>query len=337
LEFGFKGLADRFLPRKGNQLKEGLSFLKRIISEPLVKSNGFYPDYVAQEKENLRKDISGLKDDKIAYAHQRCIEVMCSDEPYRFYDCGKLEDIDSLTPQNLLERLQHIIKKNPIDIFIYGHFNPAKTEKMAQNVFSLKRELPVENVPATIVNKNVTDEKLFREDMAEGEQAKLLMGYRTYTSWADENVFPLMVFNGILGAYPHSKLFANVREKAGLAYYASSSLERTKGLMFIQSGILPDKFELAVKIIKEQVEQIQQGSFTDDEIGYTKKAMIDRLQSLRDTPSAFISYTLEQSINNRHDSLETIEKKINAVSNKDIIRISEKIKLDTIYFLSAKN
>jgi len=335
LEFGFRGLADRFLPKKGNHLKQGLIFLKRIISEPLVKNNGFYPEYVAQEKENLRKEISGLKDDKMEYARQRFIEVMCPDEPYRFYDCGRIEDIDSVTPQSLLKRLHYIIQKAPIDIFVYGHFSPAGIKKMVRNSFNIKRELPVQNVPATIVNKKVGEEKVFREEMADAQQAKLLMGYRTYTTWSDEDVFPLMVFNGVLGAYPHSKLFTNVREKAGLAYYASSALERTKGLMFIHSGILPDKFELAVKIIKEQVDQVRQGDFTDEEIANTKKAITDRLQSLRDSPGALVGFTLEHSINNRHDSLEVIEQKINSVAKEDIIRMAEKIKLDTIYFLSA--
>jgi len=46
-----------------------------------------------------------------------------------------------------------------------------------------------------------------------------------------------LVYNSILGGGLHSKLFQNVREKAGLAYYAFSRLEKFKGLMVVSCGI----------------------------------------------------------------------------------------------------
>ncbi len=334
LEFHFEGVADRFLPEKAHVLENGLAFLKRLLAEPLVKNKGLPADYVAQEKRNLRNEISGLKDNKIAYAHQRCVEEMCHSEPYRIYDEGRIEDIDCLNGEALLKRLQAVIYKYPIDIFIHGTFSPDKIEKSVRRIFSVKRDKTIAEVPATFVNKKVDKENIVREKAEDSEQAKLVMGFRTYTTWSDEDVFPMMIFNGVLGAFPHSKLFLNVREKAGLAYYASSSLERNKGLMFVQAGIGADKFEPAVNIIKEQVNEIKKGNVSDDEMSATIKSIDDRYKTIRDMPFSYIGYTLEQLINQRTDSLETLREKLRSVTKKDVIRMADKIKLDTVYFLA---
>lgn len=336
LELHFLGLGDRFLPKREHNLEKGLLFLKRLISETLVQNKGFLPDYVNQEKENLRKELNSFKDDKIAYARQRCIEVMCQDEPYHICEVGRLEDIDLLDPQSLLAHWQSIMKSSPLDIFIIGKFSPSKIEKALRETFSINRESPIKQLPLTIMDKVVDKERTFKEETTETEQAKLLLGYRTYTTWKDEDIFSLMVFNGILGAYPHSKLFINVREKAGLAYYVSSSLEKTKGLMFINAGISADKFEPAVKIIKEELELVKEGKISDIELASTIKSIEDRIRTIRDIPGAFIDFTLEQVINQRGESPETIQQKISSVTKEDIIRVARRVKLDTVYLLTGK-
>lgn len=62
-----------------------------------------------------------------------------------------------------------------------------------------------------------------------------------------------LLYNGILGGYPHSKLFVNVREKESLAYYASSRYDGHKGIATIQSGIEIPNYEKAVTIIKRDL------------------------------------------------------------------------------------
>src|SRR5690625_7611044 len=52
------------------------------------------------------------------------------------------------------------------------------------------------------------------------QQAKLHLGYRTNSTYQDDDYHALQVFNGVFGGFPSSKLFINVREKNSLAYYA---------------------------------------------------------------------------------------------------------------------
>ncbi|MCQ5003442.1 insulinase family protein, partial [Escherichia coli] len=67
--------------------------------------------------------------------------------------------------------------------------------------------------------------------------AKLNLAYHFPVFYRDENYYAALVMNGILGGTPYSKLFANVREKASLAYYASSQLRLFSSHLAIQTGI----------------------------------------------------------------------------------------------------
>jgi predicted Zn-dependent peptidase len=142
-----------------------------------------------------------------------------------------------------------------------------------------------------------------------------------------------MVYNGILGGGIHSKLFQNVREKASLAYYAFSRLDKFKGLMLISCGIESENKEKAYKIILEQIEAMNKGDISDYEITSTLKTMETGIKSLRDSQLQIVDFNFGQTITGTNETFESIIEKIKNVSKQDIINISNRIILDTVYFL----
>src|SRR3989339_545244 len=337
IELYFEFISRRFLPKNVDNTRYALNFLRQIIFNPLLPNGSFRPDYFSQEQAKLKDLIKSVYDDKGSYADERCIQEMCPDEPYRIYEYGELKRVDKLSPEEVLNHYRNTVLKSPIDIFVCGPSGVERIKRIVADIFKPRLRKPksfqAPVIPATIINKEVHKERLVQEK-EQIDQAKLVMGYRTYTSWKDENIFGLMMASGILGGFPHSKLFRYVREKAGLAYYASSMLEKSKGLMFIRAGINHDKFDDALKIIKEQVLAIQSGDITESEINDTRSGILNRLRAIEDSASSFIDYNLELSINNRHDSLKELKEQFMAVKKEDIVRAIQKLKLDTVYFLT---
>ena len=86
----------------------------------------------------------------------------------------------------------------------------------------------------------------------------------------------ILAFSKELGEYVDtmSRLFLNVREKLSLCYYASSTLEKMKGLILVSSGIEFDKFQQARDEILHQLEEIRQGNMEDWELEGTRRTMI---------------------------------------------------------------
>ena len=117
----------------------------------------------------------------------------------------------------------------------------------------------------------VEGERVFEESL-DVNQTVLVMGYCTNCTYLDDDYYALLVGNGVLGGFPHSKLFMNVRERASLAYSVGSSIEGSKGLLTIVAGISDDSREQAVEIINEQVNAIKGGRISPEELEQTKRA-----------------------------------------------------------------
>ncbi|MFH0889285.1 MAG: pitrilysin family protein [Planctomycetota bacterium] len=337
IELFFEFVSQRFLPRHIDNTRSALNFLKQIIFNPLLQDDAFRSDYFVQEQEKLKDIIKSVYDDKISYADERCIQEMCKDEPYRIYEYGEINKIDKISPEYVLNHYRNVVLKAPMDIFISGPRGINRVKRLVSDIFSpqVKRDarcaIRDTRIPHPV--SRIPKEQLIKEN-DEIDQSKLVLGCRTYTTWKDKEIFGLMMASGVLGGFPHSKLFRYVREKAGLAYYVNSALEKTKGLMFIRAGIDHNKFDDALKIIKEQLYAIQSGDITDEEINNTRSGITNRLKSIEDSASSFIDYDLELSINNRQDTLKELKEQFMAVKKEDITSAAQKIKVDTVYLLS---
>jgi len=159
------------------------------------------------------------------------------------------------------------------------------------------------------------------------------MGLRGYTTYADPVYPTMLMYNGILGGYPHSKLFTNVREKESLAYYASSRLDGHKGILTIQSGIELANYEKAVSIIREQLNAMAAGDINDTEMQQTKAMITSHLRQLQDSAFELISFDFNNILSGVERTVTSLIEDVEAVNKSHIQAVASKVKLDTIYFL----
>ncbi len=191
--------------------------------------------------------------------------------------------------------------------------------KPLRNGFLTKQNIEAKHVTETM---NIT-------------QSKLCLGFRTNIAPDSHDFQTMMVYNGILGGGIHSKLFQNVREKASLAYYSYSRLEKFKGLMVISSGIEFKNRDKALEIILKQLNEIKSGVISEQELEATVKTMETGIKSLRDSQMNIVDFYLSQSVSGTNDNFNDVIEKVNKVSLQDIVSIASNITLDTIYFLTA--
>ena len=95
-------------------------------------------------------------------------------------------------------------------------------------------------------------------------------------------------------------------------------------------------FEKAVEIIKQQIEDMKNGDFTEEEIENVKKGIISSIVSMDDEQDTLIIYFLGQELSNSEVTIDDYIKKIQNVTNDQIQNIAKKVKLNTIYFLKGK-
>ena len=128
-------------------------------------------------------------------------------------------------------------------------------------------------------------------------------------------------------------MFQNVREKAHLAYSARSTYIRPKNDIFIRCGIEIDNYEKALNIIKEQLEDMKSGNFSEDDINNAKKYIISAVNSVDEEQDTEITYYLGQELAASECTLEQYKENIENINKEEIQDLANRTQINTIYFL----
>ena len=272
--------------------------------------------------------------DKSLYAMHRCLSIMCAGERFGIYKLGDLQGLSPITAASLWRYYGDVISANRQN-FVVGIWNHRECLIPPQR-FSLFPAGPERRLCRKMEIFQPVKEVKFQEEQLPVSQAKLILGYRTNIPLGDELFYPLMVYNGILGGFPHSKLFMNVRERASLAYYVYSQLERHKGIMVIAAGIEGANYEKARGIIEQQIDDMVHGRISPLEMENTKRGLVNQLRTQEDSPFQKINFFLDRSIGGQKESTGEMIEKIEAVSVEQVREAAAKIELDTVYLLQGR-
>ncbi|MEA4882531.1 MAG: pitrilysin family protein [Clostridia bacterium] len=336
--FGLEVANGKYLPAGEDLMPEAMVTLRELIFDPALEGGVLRSDYVEQEKENLRRLIESILDEKQAYAFKRCVEEMCRGERYAIPKLGKVEDIAAITPERLFVQHQQVISESPMDIFVVGDVDRAEVLDLMARVFDMNRDpKPVRFAresakPGAGADERARDPRRIVEAM-DVSQGHLVMGYRIGSTYSDSD-FPAMVFaNGVFGAYTHSKLFQNVRERASLAYFADSSLDQTMGYLWVNAGIDFDALDRAVEIVGEQLSDMQSGVINEKEMENTRRGILRDIQMMRDSSSAMVDFAIMGDVNGVSITPAQLSQAIEAIALQDVVSAAQTIRLDTTYFL----
>lgn len=362
LKFFIETINNEYSDSKENLAQEAFNLITDIVFNPLVENDGFNINYVKQEKDNLAKIINSKKDDKANYAYQRCIEEMFKNNPYGIYKYGSLQDLEKINEKNLYGYYLNIIQNSQIFIYINGkNANSINVDENINNNFKIafnnnsneyneNDDLQEKNENAEIEdNKNteIKDNKNIEivdnrntklealqpinivKEKLDVTQGKLIIGLNA----PSENKYAVTMYNTILGGGANSKLFQNVREKESLAYYASSRYIRRKNAIIIRTGIELANYDKAVKVIKEQLEEMKKGNISDYELASAKTLILASLKLIPESQEDIIAFDFDQDVFNENLTFEQYYKKIENITLKEIIDVANQVRINTIYYL----
>lgn len=334
MKFYLESINNEFLPSQENLSKECLDILIDIVFNPYVENGSFKEEYINGEKENLKQIIEGKIDNKAKYASDRCIEEMYKDKPYGLYKYGYIEDLKNINAKDLYEYYLQLIKNAKIDIFVSGDLdneilNSIKENEIIKNLNERDHKYNVNK--ENEVKERVNEPKIIKESM-QVTQGKLILGLDILEN-KKESKYATSVYNIILGGSANSKMFQNVREKASLAYTAGSIYLRQKDNVFIKCGIDIPNYDKALEIIKQQLEQMKNGDFSEDDINNAKLLISSTIGSIPETQDAELTYYFSQELSDEFISIEDYINRINSVTKEQILNIANNVQINTIYFL----
>lgn len=314
--------------------------LFEILAEPKLDNNRFPDAHVDRELTLHQKRIESLYDDKIAYAMERCVEEMGRGEMFGLPRLGYLDDLPGLSSEALRRTHEQLLQQAEVHVYIVGNFeSPEATAEVIlsalQSNFGSQESLRHQIGKLEAVSYRGGAVRTVEENQ-DVNQGKLNLGFRTNTAYSHLKYPALLVANGILGGFPHSKLFVNVREKASLAYYASSRLESLTGVVTVQTGIDSKNYEKALEIILQQVETLKQGVVSQEELEFTKSGLRNQYLQAQDQAMSMMDVHFSGVLAGSERTINDLLEQLSSVNIDDVVEMAQALRQDTVYFLGNK-
>lgn len=159
------------------------------------------------------------------------------------------------------------------------------------------------------------------------DQAHFVLGLPSLQR-SDPRRYTLRVLNNALGGMMSSRLFTEIREKRGLAYYVGSGSDEYEetGAFFIRAGVPTAKVEEAIKVAADELIKIKTTKLGAEELSRAKENIKGRTYLELEDSFAVASFLAEQELFlNTIEQPEQLIAKVEAVTASDIIELAREL------------
>ena len=316
-----------------NIIQDSFEFLKEILFNPNADENGFDKKSFDIAYNILEEHLSSLKENADLYSQIRLYEELEPEGIISYRKCGYNEDLQKINRKNLYEYYLDVLKNDIVDIFVVGDVDEEDIKEKIDKLFIFTKRNK-KSLSHFYKSELKRDKVNFKSELTEFNQSKLLLGIKIEEADEFELRYVLNVLNYILGGSPDSKLFQNVREKNSLCYTISSVSQPLISVLLIHAGINADNYDQACSLILEQLEDMKKGSFKQSDIDKAIVTYKNSMIEISETPDGLISlYSGIEYLGS--DTIEERIKRIETVTKDDVVALSNKLVLDTIFFLEG--
>ena len=299
------------------------------LTSPVTENGVFTAKFVELEKKTAIDNIETAINDKRSYAIERAMKTICKGEPASVCSYGTVEKAKLITPDSAYKAYRRMLETMPCEIICTGCSNfDGVAEKFAA-AFEKAGRHDIE--PTTIALSPVKTQTEEVTERLTVNQSKLVLGFKSHS---DDDA-ALVLLQKIFGGTTSSKLFQNVREKMSLCYYCSAARNDLKGIMLVNSGVENENIEKTKNAVVDQLEEIKNGNFTDEDINFAEMAIKNDFNSVADSAGNVSNWYFDCI---RKNDIVTPEEKLErylGVSKERIIAAAKSMVLDSVYVLTG--
>lgn len=306
-----------------------MDILIDCLTSPVTENGVFSEKFVELEKKTVIDNIETAINDKRSYAIERAMKTICKGEPASVCSYGTVEKAKLITPDSAYKAYRRMLETMPCEIICTGCSNfDGVAEKFAA-AFEKAGRHDIENTTIALSPvKTQTEEVTERLTV---NQSKLVLGFKSHS---DDDA-ALVLLQKIFGGTTSSKLFRNVREKMSLCYYCSAARNDLKGIMLVNSGVENENIEKTKEAVIDQLEEIKNGNFTNEDINFAEMAIKNDFKSVADSAGNVSNWYFDCI---RKNDIVTPEEKLGrylGVSKERIIAAAKSMVLDSVYVLTG--
>ena len=328
-----------YLPGQADVLPDLSDLVRRILFRPLTDGNGLFPAAIVEDEKRLQcEDIESLVASPRRYSYAHASALFFEGRPCGIPSGGSVEETRAVTPEELTAFWKDWCKTAFFSCYYIGATPPETIAKTLLQSFPVLSEgaaaAPASFLEVPPPRRAETVKR--KEEALEISQGHLVLFFQADGAvFGDERIPAFEIAKEILGGSPISLLFMNVREKRSLCYWIAASFLNSRGAMVIRCALDPANREIAEREILCQVERLQRGEFTDEELDAARKSLALYCRTVPDAAGSMESTMLRQNMTPEKQTPEEAAARINAVTREQVVEAAKLFSLDTVYFLTG--
>ncbi len=251
--------------------------------------------------------------------------LLYGDTPMGWDIAGEKDVIKAINREDFVSYMQSLYSAHNITVVVAGGIDSAKTEELAEKYFGQMKRFDILRYDK-VVEKQEKPKVLVRQKQT--EQVHIAIGFRTIPI-NNPDKYALSVLSAILGGGMSSRLFHEVREKRGLAYYVRTSSEQYQdvGNLVSTAGLDPKRLEEGIKVIVEEYSKISNGQakISKQELTKAKEFLKGHfVLELEDSRAVAGFYSTQELLEDEILNPDQIMDKIGGITIEDLEKVAQK-------------
>lgn len=332
-----QGIDDRFSLENESLTREYAQLLCDMLFKPDFENGAFKQQAVDIEKKSLKDLIESEINEKRTYAISQCIQSMFADSAFAVKKYGYANEVEPITTESAAKAYKDIVENAAVEIVCAGSSDFKEVKEIFAQIFAAENHnrIAFKKTDAPKQKNNAVE---ISEEM-DVNQGKLVLGLRLPKPSSKRENDAVRVMSAMLGGTTFSKLFLNVREKLSLCYYCAARYDKLSSSVIIDSGIEFENKQKAQDAILQQIEDIKNGEFTDEELTQTVMFIKNAMSGVTDSPSSVSNWYLTQILNDADNigSPEQHSADLALITADEVKKAASMLSLDTVYFLKGRD
>jgi predicted Zn-dependent peptidase len=293
----------------------------------MLRHSKFDPEEIEREKGVILEEMNMYNDtprDRVGTIYE---ELIFGSNPLGWETLGTKKTIKAATRDTFIDYVDHWYTPDRMVVGVGGMVGDDLLPKLEEMLGGLSQNGRDEPQPAQLDRKPGPHVRVRHK---KAEQGHICFGVPSYPLGHPDR-YALQLLSVVLGSGMSSRLFLEVRERRGLAYYiyGAAHAYTDAGSLMSQAGVDIDRIDEAITVIKEQFQLMAEEPVPSDELEKARAFAKGRFVLGTESPQGLIQFGLRREVlEGCAVEPEEILASLDAVTVEDVQRVAQDLIAD---------
>ena len=295
-----------------------------VLSDMLLRSK-FEPEEIDREKGVIIEEMNMYFDTPRDFIGGVYDNLLYGDQPLGWDIIGTKDTIRNATRETFLDYTGHWYRPERMVIGIGGKIEGDLLGTL-EGLFEGLEPAETGAAPPVELAPNGTGPRV-KVHTKQSDQAHICLGVRSYPLTHPDR-YTLQLLTTVLGGGMSSRLFIEVRERRGLAYYVfgTNNAYTDAGSLYAQAGVDINRIDEAVGTIAAEIKRIADEPVPDAELEKARNSTKGRFVLQLESPHGTIMFGLRREVlEGQAAEPSDVLAELDAVTAEDVQRVAQDV------------